>query len=304
MVTITCQESGIEFEAETRRTKQHPSIRAIKDRANKDGNYREVNEALAAVRKAGGYETIEQFMALVQAHLDAKKVKQAERDAKHKAFMQEQEKIEAERKAARKAQNETLKASGYVWRKETVIADDWALEMRDPGTYWTLHAPDGREVTVEQALDEIKRGSEVVLAEIEEAKQAAEAKARAEREEKARLDLLDTEARQRFDAAVKKIEAMCVRVEIANYGDIQDRSVIRRMALVSTAMNRRHDQIRQGKIAGYAVYVITEGTGYDDDGYVSHWMRAEDAEAAGVALHQSRHDDLHKRFSDIFGGGN
>lgn len=89
MVTIKCKHSGIVFEAKTKRTKQHPDIAALKQRANKDGNYREVDNALDAVTKAGGYSTIEKYMQLVN-DMVAKAI-----DAKRQAS----NKLAAERRA-------------------------------------------------------------------------------------------------------------------------------------------------------------------------------------------------------------
>lgn len=91
----------------------------------------------------------------------------------------------------RDEQNALLRKHGYRWQK---ITQDWLDDMDDyvtrPG--WHLYAPDGRDVSVSQALDEINRGAGVVLAEKAEQQRAAEERARRVAEIKAEI----AEARQ------------------------------------------------------------------------------------------------------------
>lgn len=92
-------------------------------------------------------------------------------------------------KLSRQEQNIILKKHGYRWvkytRKELEDNDDFD---REPG--WYLFAPDGREVEVERAFNEINRGVEVVKAEIEAKRQAEEA---------------DRERRRQVKAGVQKV---------------------------------------------------------------------------------------------------
>lgn len=71
----------------------------------------------------------------------------------------------------RQDQNTILKQNGYRWVKYT---REWLEDNDDfettPG--WHLYAPDRREVDVSQAFDELNRGRDTVLAEIEAQKQA------------------------------------------------------------------------------------------------------------------------------------
>jgi hypothetical protein len=156
MVKVTCNESKIEFEAATARTKQHPRIAALKAEGNKRGNYREVNEALEAVRKAGGYATIDEFMAKVNDIFSANAAKMVETSkrareaaAKHAEEMQQA-------KTVRERQNAFLREHGYKWSKVETTGYFGGIGDEQEWS-WILFAPDGRSVTVQQALDEIAR---------------------------------------------------------------------------------------------------------------------------------------------------
>jgi hypothetical protein len=93
----------------------------------------------------------------------------------------------------RAAQNAHLKAHGYHWVK---ITQDWLDDNDDFDTVpgWHLYSPDNRDVTVAQALDEIERGRDVVLAEQAAAEQA-------ERERRSKIEVL----RHAIDGAKKLI---------------------------------------------------------------------------------------------------
>ena len=159
MVTVICKESGIEFEAETRRTKIHPLVSALKAEGSKAGTYRQVDAALAQVRKAGGYTSIDQFMALVKAHMAGL---QAEATAKYNAqaaIERERMAAEAVARAQREEQRALLASKGYTWTKvETDLdnPDAYAAGWGEANSYrWQLWSSDNRPVTVAQALAEI-----------------------------------------------------------------------------------------------------------------------------------------------------
>jgi hypothetical protein len=86
----------------------------------------------------------------------------------------------------RAKQNAHLKAHGYHWVK---ITQDWLDDNDDFDTVpgWHLYSPDNRDVSVAQALDEIERGRDVVLAEKKAEAKAAEQKAKLIR--RLRLDI-------------------------------------------------------------------------------------------------------------------
>lgn len=116
-------------------------------------------------------------------------------------------KIDRARNAGRNDMNAFLRQEGYKWQKESW--GDPYQEYGDGGWEWVLwewvlRSADGRAVTIEQAFDEIKRGVDVVLAEIAEAE--AKATAEAEAEEKAKVEEQDeqAEAEAKFDTAVSK----------------------------------------------------------------------------------------------------
>lgn len=97
MVTVICQHSGIEFEAHSKQTKQHPLVAELKKESNKKGTYRQVNEALDKVRAEGGYTTIEEYVQRVRQALD-------EIERGRETVLAEQE--AAEQKNAQKRQQE------------------------------------------------------------------------------------------------------------------------------------------------------------------------------------------------------
>lgn len=82
----------------------------------------------------------------------------------------------------RAKQNAHLKSHGYHWVK---ITQDWLDDNDDFDTVpgWHLYSADGRDISVEQALDEIEHGKDVVLAE-----KAAERQASRDRQSK--IDVL------------------------------------------------------------------------------------------------------------------
>ncbi len=119
----------------------------------------------------------EVFHVAVQASIEetqskAQKREEAEREAKKK-----QEEERAERKRQRDAQNAHLREHGYKWEKKDVSVYDFDQYEEYDSAYadwqWILYSTDGREVSVEQALDEIERGTSVVLSEIAARKEAA-----------------------------------------------------------------------------------------------------------------------------------
>lgn len=74
MITITCQYTGITFEAESKRTKNHPQVTAFLNAANDDGKraigaYAEAKRLLADA--AGSFANIDELMAYVTAAYEA-----------------------------------------------------------------------------------------------------------------------------------------------------------------------------------------------------------------------------------------
>lgn len=68
MVTIECQYTGIKFEAESKRTKNHPQVAAFLNEAAKDtkiGAYAQAKQLVSEAR--GQFEDIDSLMAFVTA---------------------------------------------------------------------------------------------------------------------------------------------------------------------------------------------------------------------------------------------
>lgn len=288
MVTITCQESGLQFEAATARTKQHPRIAELKAWGNKQQKYREVNDALVAVRKAGGYTTIDEYMALAQKHIDG--VVAAAR-ARHDRAAAE-ERADAERrdqaKRERQARNTRLNAAGYTWRKDAIGTEEsWA-----PGGYgagigefshyeYTLVAPDGREINEAAALRIIN--SELTLeayrAEQEQAQREADATEAAKAAAKEAEDNARDGAIRSFDQALATVKAEAVEVE---YFKRPAEFVVAAKVGYHGGGNsyRAHDELLRCEINGVTCWYAVTGSGYDDDGYVSCY--SSDPERAGL----------------------
>lgn len=208
MVTITCQYTGVVFEADSRRQKNHPRVSAFLNAcANNKSNPSAYNVALGAFHKAkeAGLTDIDEIMEFAERYVDESwstqfqksMERKAAKEAVDRAFEEKRQRIKAERKA----QNEILRQHGYNWFKEFADFDEY--EEGEPSV-WVLHAPGGRAVTPAQALDEIARGVEVVLAEIA----AKEAEAEAKR--LARMQA-DEEDRQRRQEAINQVRALGYR---------------------------------------------------------------------------------------------
>lgn len=70
MITVKCQHTGFEFEAESKRSKNHPAVSAFLNGANEDGKrsigaYAEAKRILAEAK--GNFDNIDDLMAAVGA---------------------------------------------------------------------------------------------------------------------------------------------------------------------------------------------------------------------------------------------
>lgn len=95
----------------------------------------------------------------------------------------------------RQNQNAILKQHGYKWTKFT---REWLEDNDDfettPG--WHLFSPDDRDVDVAQAFDEINRGREVVLSEIQAQEQADKLERQRRRQVKASIATIAAHIRE------------------------------------------------------------------------------------------------------------
>lgn len=155
MTTVKCQHSGIEFEAVSTRTKQHPAVAELKASANKNGTYTALMTALETVRTNAEYTTIDEYVDQVNRVMRGEPTrKQIARQAEDKKESEYQE---------RKSQNALLRENGYVWSKEEAEHD-----ASEAGYIWRLFSPDYREVTVAQALAEIRAAAQIEKDEVDE----------------------------------------------------------------------------------------------------------------------------------------
>ena len=154
MVTVKCQYTNIEFEAASKRAKNHPSVSAMLAKANKERTYCEVKEALA-VGVEKGFSTIEEFEKLVAERA----LRARERRARSRADDARREEERKQHARSRANLNAMLRKHGYAWSKVETSGEygeaysaGWG---EADGWEWQLYAPDGRAVTVKQARAEI-----------------------------------------------------------------------------------------------------------------------------------------------------
>lgn len=291
-----CATSGIEFESESKIhfSPMHPEIFAFK----RDGGLPPVAvaKAMEAVKVEGGYTTVEEFLTLVttktpqiqQTMDDERKAQIAMRDAANQRERERRAQIEASSqaklretglnpRATRKEQNTLLKAYGYTWKKIVVVdefdPDDWSDK-------WILTDPDGATISLHRALDEIKRGRDVVRAEIA-AREAAEKAAEPEREARREIKrVAEAEAKARESASIEAFEVLeakikSIAVDISRREGMQlklDAEWTEIAGIEATSSYRRNDQIAEATIAGTKYYRVITNTGFDDDGYYSYYM--------------------------------
>lgn len=157
MITV-CDKTGIEFETDSKRQKNHPQISNLLNRAAKDGTYNAALTALAEVKSAGNM-TIDEAIAFANQRM-------AETDAQRqqrRIAEEREEKARTEARLTRKRQNELLYKHGYRWHKEDEESMDVFGATAFENIYgngvsevWILTTTAGREVSVAQALEEIK----------------------------------------------------------------------------------------------------------------------------------------------------
>lgn len=192
MIIVKCQHSGIEFEANTSRTKQHPKVAAFKN-SNVKNYYRQACESLD---EAAGedYQTIDEYLTIVNRIFKAKTAKRDAEITERKRQQAQEEKARYEARKQREATNAKLRANGYCWMKD----DDDGYQPQFNDGNWHLISPDGYDVTVAEALHDIEIGVENAIA------QRAKAKAQAEKEasEKAQAEKEETEKRAQAESEV------------------------------------------------------------------------------------------------------
>lgn len=299
MVIVKCQHSKIEFEAKTKRTKQHPLIASLKSDAHSDGNYSQVLVALDKVAKAGGYETIEEYLSLVDDLLVGKAKAEAEQENSSEQWYQEQEETQREAKTKREAQTLILKNNGYRWAKDYADFDEY--EEGEPSV-WNLYSPDRRVVTVEQALDEIERGADIVQTELATIIEAGEdglpydiildgklteAKERRQQKETAAKD----ETNRLWKEAKDKIKDRMIEVEAFRYFGFETIFEQHIIPLI-------HRRIYSDKINGVNCAVIYRYLGGHDFLITEQYYSADPAAAGLAVTEHDRKKSFHKFFGE------
>lgn len=227
-----------------------------------------------------------------EAKLAADKAIRAERIAKA-----EQSNLDNFEKLSRHQQNDILRSHGYKWTK------DYSDDPDDREFVWVLMAADGRVVSVARAIDEIRRGVEVVAAEYAAKQAAAEQQAAAEAEaayEKATAHQAQNDAAYAaFDAEAKRLTDGMVQVQRFPYWNEAEnvQTVYKMQPLAAGTISRRYDYIQSMTVKGVSVIVTITGSGYDDDGYSS--IYCADPAAAGLTPYTP--SDLDRRFDLFFG---
>lgn len=170
MNSAICQRTGISFEAHSKRQKNHPRVSEFLDAANKEGRhyigaYAAAGSILEEVKQAG-ITDIDEAMDYAAAQF----AKWKSSDAKVFVRKTNGDRIRElkERKRQRDEVNAILKPAGYRWEREEYGTEEEFM----PGSYnagigelagyrWVLYAPDGRMVSVQQALKEINSREEL-----------------------------------------------------------------------------------------------------------------------------------------------
>ena len=260
MTTITCQYTGIQFEAESRRTKNHPMVSALLTEAAKDrynpGAYRQAIAAFEVARQSGMTD-INEVITLARDMMA--NGAQAARQQRESIVRQQREADEARHQ--RRAQNEHLRAHGYTWSKDYADFDEY--EEGEP-SLWTLRSADNRVVTVAQALDEIERGAEIVLAEI-----ATQQISVTERQEAAE-----------FEETIVKAAYEQVKAEAQKMPEVEAFDDSNFEVQVEMPVGWLTWSVRFGEINGVRAAVVVQPAS-DDNGRGAHFYCA-DPDAAGL----------------------
>lgn len=266
MVTIICQYTGVAFEADSRRQKNHPSVsRFLNACANNKSNPGAYSMAQAAFRqaKADSMTDIDAIIAFAERYVSEggdfqrqqRNERQAAQAAVDKAFEEKRQQIKEERRK----RNEFLKQHGYTWSKEFADFDEY--EEGEPSE-WVLRSQDGRAVTPAQALDEIERGAKIVLAEIAE-REAAQA------EQEAEARRAEQEERNRREAAMVQVRLLGKRCDPFDMAQLPVIYELRNFA-VGTHIIRVHlgeiDGVKRGAIYEY-------WGGHDWTEFVEFWEK-------------------------------
>jgi hypothetical protein len=297
MPTITCQHSGLTFDAASARAKNHPRVSDLLSRAYRDGSYDTTVQALAAVRKAGGYSDIDGFMTLVDERLNRAAAVRREREERQRQAEAESRRAYKEMHARRKANNALLLQHKYIWNGDW--GSDTFDEMEEPSgrpyTNWYLVAPDGATIGEEAAL-RIVRGETTL-----EAVRAAEAVQR-QAEQTAREAAEREAAAEKERETVARAQVETIRVEPFDHTGFERIYSHMHNPRVSSSATTIYAGTVNGVPAGVVNVYRSYGNDFDND----YWYYCADPDAAGLTAVQRLTPEpgsLAATFDAFFGGG-
>jgi hypothetical protein len=149
MVLVICEKTGLQFEASSQRTKNHPTIMSWLNVAYTEKWYDEANEVVKQGREQG-FTTIEQYTARFKSTQEA-----AQKARKAQIHAQVERKFAArDAHRERAVTNQFFREHGYRWQKFEHDEEDIDL-LGLPEVEWTLYSPDGRAVSTQEAMREI-----------------------------------------------------------------------------------------------------------------------------------------------------
>lgn len=268
MTTVTCQYSGLAFEARSSRAKNHPALADLLSQAHRADRYGEMVEVLQAVRKAGGYTTIEEFLIL----LGQRQNRRREIAERQRAAEAESKRNFAEMQQRRRERNRLLKEAGFEW------VGDWGTDTFDeieepsgrPPTHWYLIAPDGEQIAEEKAVAIV--AGETTLAAVRTAE--AEAKREAERQQEAKRQEEAAEQQREADAR-RRVET----IEVEPFDRTGLTCIYRHQYNPYTSSELA---IYAGEVNGVAVGVVNHYSSAGNDFMDSYRYYCADPEAAGL----------------------
>lgn len=149
--SVKCQYCGEEFEAKSSRAKNCPACSKMMTEANKHYG------AYAAAQTAAQEAMTIDITPAERRELIASAANQG--TAEYSARMNQMRQRQRERKEAyakRTSRNAFLRQHGYCWRNLAAMSfNEDIYANADASPDWALFAPDGREVTVTEAMAEI-----------------------------------------------------------------------------------------------------------------------------------------------------
>lgn len=289
MITVICDKTGIEFEATSKRQKNHPRVSAFLDEANKDsrryqGSYQAAQQILVDI-KANGMTDIDEAMQYANAAYNAWKNGEAKPVIRQTVGSILRAKKDASR--ARDEQNAFLRSHGYRWQKDYADFDEY--EEGEPSA-WNLYSSDGRIVSVAEAYDEINRGVDVVL---------AERKAVAATIEKLQVEheAAEEAAENAWNEARKVATDGMVEVKRFDYSGFT-------LAYDYDRSNQyitMYDRIYAGRINGVDCTVVYGYTGGHDYSERTRYYCADPARAGLTPVKQPEAGSLSETFRNFFG---